>query len=81
MAQLGFGPDGSDPAGNAAWTWVEAAFNVDAGNNDEFMASPPARRRRDVRLRLPLHVTNGRDWIYADLDGIQNGYSPAQAGR
>ena len=25
-------------------------------------------------------VTNGRDWVYADLDGIQNGYSAAQAG-
>ena len=25
-------------------------------------------------------TTNGRDWLYADLDGIQNGYSPAEAG-
>jgi hypothetical protein len=25
-------------------------------------------------------TTNGRDWVYADLDGIGNGYSPAQAG-
>ena len=54
-AQLGFGPDGSDPAGNAAWTWVEAAFNIDAGNNDEFMASLLPEAAGDVRLRLPLH--------------------------
>jgi len=26
-------------------------------------------------------TTNGRDWIYADLDGISNGYSAAQAGK
>ncbi len=26
-------------------------------------------------------TTNGRDWVYADLDGIGNGYSPAQAGK
>jgi hypothetical protein len=25
-------------------------------------------------------VTAGRDWVYADLDGIGNGYDPAQAG-
>jgi hypothetical protein len=25
-------------------------------------------------------TTNGREWVYADLDGIGNGYSPAQAG-
>jgi glycosidase/fibronectin type 3 domain-containing protein len=79
-AQLGFGPDGSDPAGNAAWTWVEAAFNTDAGNNDEFVASllPEAVGTYDYAYRYT--TTNGRDWIYADLDGIQNGYSPAQAG-
>ncbi len=38
-AQLGFGPSGSDPASSADWSWVDASFNVDAGNNDEFMAS------------------------------------------
>ena len=79
-AQLGFGPDGSDPAGNAAWTWVEASFNVDAGNNDEFKASmlPEVTGTFDYAYRYT--TTNGRDWVYADLDGIGNGYSPAQAG-
>jgi fibronectin type 3 domain-containing protein len=79
-AQLGFGPDGSNPAGNSAWTWVDASFNVDVGNNDEFVASllPEATGTYDYAYRYT--TTNGRDWVYADLDGIQNGYSPAQAG-
>jgi glycosidase len=79
-AQLGFGPDGSNPDGNAAWTWTEARFNVDAGNNDEFVASmlPTADGTYDYAYRYT--TTGGRDWVYADLDGIQNGYSPAQAG-
>ncbi len=79
-AQLGFGPDGSDPAGNPAWVWVEAGFNVDAGNNDEFVASllPEAVGVYDYAYRYT--TTNGRDWVYGDLDGILNGYSPAQAG-
>jgi glycosidase len=79
-AQLGFGPDGSDPNGNASWTWVEARFNVDTGNNDEFVASmlPEAPGTYDYAYRYS--TTDGREWTYADLDGIQNGYSPAQAG-
>jgi glycosidase len=78
-AQLGFGPDGSEPAGNAAWSWVEAMFNVDAGNNDEFKATllPEAIGRFDYAYRYT--TTDGRDWLYADLDGTP-GYAPAQAG-
>ena len=79
-AQLGFGPDGSDPSGNAAWTWVEAAFNVDAGSNDEFVASllPEVVGTFDYAYRYS--TTDGREWVYADLDGISNGYSAGQAG-
>jgi hypothetical protein len=80
VAQLGFGPDGSNPDGNAAWQWVDAAFNTDAGNNDEFVASlqPETPGQYDYAYRYT--VTAGRDWVYADLDGIDNGYSTSQAG-
>lgn len=80
-AQLGFGPAGSNPAGNAAWSWVDAGFNTDAGNNDEFVASllPEAAGSYDYAYRYS--TTGGRDWVYADLDGIGNGYSPSQAGK
>ncbi len=79
-AQLGFGPDGSDPARDPSWTWVDAEFNVDAGNNDEFRASmlPEAVGTYDYAYRYT--VTGGRDWVYADLNGTGDGYSPAQAG-
>jgi fibronectin type 3 domain-containing protein len=79
-AQLGFGPDGSDPDGNADWSWVDASFNGDRGNNDEFVASllPDEVGTFDYAYRYT--VTSGRDWVYADLDGIGNGYSPSQAG-
>jgi hypothetical protein len=79
-AELGFGPDGSNPSGNASWEWVEARFNVDAGNNDEFVASllPQSPGTYDYAYRYS--TTGGRDWTYADLDGIGNGYSPSQAG-
>jgi glycosidase len=69
QAQLGFGPAGSKPAGNSAWTWVDATFNNDAGNNDEYKASmlPSAVGTYDYAYRYS--TTKGRDWLYADLNG------------
>ncbi len=80
-AQLGFGPVGSDPAGNPDWAWVDASFNVDAGNNDEFVASllPDQVGAFDYAFRYS--TTGGREWLYADFDGTGNGYDPAQAGK
>lgn len=80
-AQLGFGPANSDPNGNQAWVWVDASFNVDAGNNDEFTASmaPESTGLFDYAFRYS--TTDGTTWVYADLDGIGNGYSSAQAGK
>jgi glycosidase len=80
MAQVGYGPDGSDPDGNPDWIWVDAVFNVDAGNNDEFMGRlmPEALGVYDYAYRYT--TTGGLIWLYADLDGTGNGYDPAQAG-
>jgi fibronectin type 3 domain-containing protein len=80
LAQLGYGPEGSDPNGNSGWVWVAAAFNVDVGNNDEFVASmlPDAVGAYDYAYRYS--TTGGRDWLYADLNGTGDGYDPAQAG-
>jgi hypothetical protein len=80
LAQVGYGPDGSDPSGNADWIWTDATFNVDAGNNDEFMSQllPEAVGTYDYAYRYS--TTAGRIWVYADLDGTGNGYAPPQAG-
>jgi hypothetical protein len=82
MAQLGYGPEGSDPASDPAWLWIDAAFNVDAGNNDEFMASllPESVGTFDYLYRYT--TTNGRDWLYADLNGpIAAGSMPPNPGK
>ena len=81
IAQLGFGPEASNPDGNADWIWEYATFNVDAGNNDEFMASMLPETIGSFDYAFRYTTTNGRDWVYADLDGIGNGYDPAQAGK
>lgn len=78
-AQLGYGPRGSHPAGHPDWTWVDAAFNVDVGNNDEFMATLTVDTPGgyDYGYRYAWY---GGAWTYADLDGSPNGFDPTQAG-
>jgi hypothetical protein len=81
-AQLGFGPAGSNPANNTAWTWVDATFNTNAGNNDEFKASllPEAAGAFDYVYRYS--TTNGREWQYADVNGpVPAGALPANPGK
>ena len=79
-AQLGFGPADSNPDGNVDWVWYEASFNVDAGNNDEFKASMLPEAVGDYDYAFRYSTSNGY-WVYADLDGIGNGYSTSQAGK
>jgi fibronectin type 3 domain-containing protein len=79
-AQLGYGPDGSDPATAPGWMWLDAAFNGNAGNNDEFVASLLPETVGEFDYAYRYTVTDGRDWTFADLDGIGNGYSTTQAG-
>jgi hypothetical protein len=81
-AQLGFGPQGSDPATAAGWTWVEAEFNVDVGNNDEFMARflPDQVGVFDYVYRYS--TDGGLTWLNADLDGpIASGALPPNPGK
>lgn len=81
LAQLGFGPEGSNPAASSDWIWVNASFNVDAGNNDEFKASllPESVGTFDYVYRYSTN--NGNSWLYADLNGpIPTGELPPNPG-
>ena len=82
LAQLGYGPSGSNPANNANWIWVDASFNTNAGNNDEFKASllPDAVGSYDYVYRYS--TTNGSTWLYADLSGpVSSGATPSNPGK
>ncbi len=81
-AQLGFGPVGTDPDGNPAWTWTDASFNVDAGNNDEFKASMQPQLAGSYDYVYRYSTTNGQKWLYADLNGpISAGNLPSNPGK
>lgn len=81
IAQLGFGPQGSNPDGNAAWNWVDTTFNTDSGNNDEYKAQLLPDKTGTFNYLYRYSTTNGRDWLYADLDGpITAGSTPPHPG-
>lgn len=80
-AQLGMGPVGSLPDGNPDWIWVDAVFNTDAGNNDEFVASllPETTGTFDYVYRYAF--MGSTNWIYADLSGkVPAGELPSMPG-
>ncbi|HCF60161.1 MAG TPA: hypothetical protein DFS52_19465, partial [Myxococcales bacterium] len=35
--ELGVGPAGTNGSSSSAWSWTDASFNVDVGNDDEFV--------------------------------------------
>ena len=74
--------DGINPSGNAPGRGSTPSFNIDAGNNDEFVAVAPAGGDRDVSTTptatRPRTAATGST---PTSTGPGNGYSPAQAGK
>lgn len=79
QAEVGYGPNGTSPIDNPFWQWIEATFNADSGNNDEFMSSLLVNTpgRYDYAYRYSYQ---SGPWVHGDLDGSTNGYSSDQAG-
>ncbi len=82
-AELGYGPAGTSPAGNPAWTWVSADYNVDVVNNDEYRArlTPALPGTYDYAYRY--NYNGGGDWLYTDTGGSSSidPYNPEEAGK
>lgn len=81
LAQVGYGPNDSDPRDNTEWIWYDATFNGQAGNNDEFVGTllPESTGEFDYVYR---YSTNGAvSWVYA-FDGglVIDPYAPTHAG-
>ncbi|MGC9397546.1 MAG: alpha-amylase family glycosyl hydrolase [Anaerolineae bacterium] len=67
-AQVGFGPTTTQPI---SWTmWVDAEFNTDAGNNDEFKGQLVPEETGEFYYVYRYTTTNGRSWTYADQSGV-----------
>jgi len=66
QAQLGYGAVGSDPG---TWTWVDAKFNTDVGNNDEFVATINPDKAGTYSYTYRYSTTGGRDWLVTRFQG------------
>jgi hypothetical protein len=68
-AQLGVGPATANPQWEAGWTWSNATFNVQVGNDDEYQGSfvvPPAG---SWRYAYRVSFDGGMRWTYCDTNG------------
>jgi hypothetical protein len=80
LAEVGYGPDGSDPSVSpVGWRWLSASFIYDTGYNDMYLAwlSVATAGTYDYCYR---YAYGAGPWVYGDLDGSTNGYSVDQAG-
>lgn len=84
IAELGYGPTGTDPRTSNAWIWSSAGFNVEAGNNDEYAATITIDTPGSYAYTYRFSLDGGLTFSYADIDGAgSNGgldFAPAEVG-
>ncbi len=78
VAQVGFGPLGSEPGGES-WSWSDMSFNAQAGNNDEYVGTLLPDQVGEFVYATRYSADNGETWFYADLGGP--GYNEEEAGQ
>ncbi len=76
-AQIGYGESNDNPE---LWNWVDANFNVDVGNNDEYRGYLKPDRVGDFAYAFRYTMDDGKTWVYCDKDGTDNGFSVDQTG-
>lgn len=75
--QVGYGMMGASPM---TWTWIDGAYNVDVGNNDEWQATLPVPAEGTYRFAWRFNLDDGT-YAYCDNDGLSmNGYTEDQSG-
>ena len=81
LAQVGYGTNLSDPRGNSEWTWFDASFNVQAGDNDEFGGTLLPEETGEFDYVYRYSTNGGVSWVYAYETGlIASPYDPSKAG-
>jgi len=95
VLEVGVGPDGSNPATSAAWTWASMTYNVDKDGlvpgdlaNDEYQGrfdAPASAGAYDYCVRAS--ADSGASWTYCDGGGgtcpgggSTDGYTAVDAG-
>lgn len=70
LAQVGYGPNESDPRANTAWTWYDAVYNGQSGNNDEFKGNLLPETVGEFDYVYRYSTDGAQNWVYAYQDGL-----------
>ncbi|NMO13774.1 IPT/TIG domain-containing protein [Pyxidicoccus fallax] len=72
VAQLGYGPDGTDPRTSEQWTWTHATYVTEHGNNDEWQADlPNPKTLGTYKLAFRFSISENA-WRVCDADGVND---------
>lgn len=64
--QVGYGPATANPEYEPGWSWFSTGFNVQSGNNDEYLASFTAPAVGSYRYVYRFSLDGGASWTYCD---------------
>jgi hypothetical protein len=70
IAEVGYGASGSNPTSNGSWRFFPATYNMQYGNDDEFMGTfvaPTVTGNFSYAFRFSRD--GGLRWTYCDLNG------------
>ena len=82
MAEVGFGPQGSDPRTTPDWSWYPADWNADyQSNQDEYRGNLIISSLGVYSYTFRFSDDDGRSFVYADyIPGTVNGFSTSDLG-
>ena len=69
IAEIGFGPQGSDPRFSFDWLWFTAEYSLQEGAADEYLASISPTAIGAYSYTYRFSFDGGMSWTLADLDG------------
>jgi hypothetical protein len=69
LAQVGYGPSAGDPTIQSGWLFVPATFNVQVGNDDEYVGTLTVPAAGDYRYTYRFSFDGGLTYTYCDLNG------------
>jgi hypothetical protein len=74
IAQFGYGPQASDPRLLTSWQFLDATYNAQFGNNDEFQVDFTAPLvPGSYAYTYRFSNDGGGSWTYCDTDGAGSG--------
>jgi hypothetical protein len=72
LAQVGYGPSGSDPTAGTGWQWTDATWAHGGGtygNNSIYTAQLTVATAGSYAFTFRFSIDAGTSWLHADTDG------------